>query len=68
MKKTETQQDIKTASREDLVKMFKEDTDRLQALKFDLAAGKIKNVNEIHQLKKNIARIQTQITVLAANS
>ena len=61
-------QDIKSASREDLLKMAKELQDKLQAMKFDHVAGKIKNVNEIHIAKKNIARVQTQITVLAATT
>ncbi|KKU15323.1 50S ribosomal protein L29 [Candidatus Wolfebacteria bacterium RIFCSPLOWO2_01_FULL_45_19] len=33
--------------------------ERLRALKFDLAAGKTKNVRELRSLKKDIARILT---------
>jgi ribosomal protein L29 len=61
MAKKNEEQDIKNASREDLVKMQNDAEVKLQALKFDLAAGKIKNVNEIRILKKNIARVQTQL-------
>ncbi|MDP1688860.1 MAG: 50S ribosomal protein L29 [bacterium] len=35
----------------------------LRTLKFDLASGKIKNISEIHKVKKNIARILTVINM-----
>jgi ribosomal protein L29 len=31
----------------------------MRALRFDLAAGKVKNVNELHQNRKKIARAKT---------
>jgi ribosomal protein L29 len=61
MAKMNDVQDIKSASREDLMKMLKDAEVKLQALKFDLAAGKIKNANEIHHSKKNIARMHTRL-------
>jgi large subunit ribosomal protein L29 len=33
--------------------------EKLRSLKFDLAAGKVKNVREIRQIKKDIAKILT---------
>lgn len=33
--------------------------ERLRALRFDLAAGKVKNVNELHQTRRKIARAKT---------
>ena len=33
--------------------------ERLNNLRFDLAAGKVKNIREIRHLKKNIAQILT---------
>jgi len=35
--------------------------ERLTKLKFDLAAGKVKNIREIRQIKKNIARMLTVV-------
>ncbi len=35
--------------------------ERLRNLKFDLAKGKVKNIREIKEVKKNIARILTII-------
>lgn len=34
---------------------------KLRSLKFDLASGKVKNVREIHTIKKSIARIFTEL-------
>ena len=33
--------------------------DKLRELRFNLAGGKVKNIKEIHQTKKDIARILT---------
>lgn len=33
--------------------------ERLRALKFDLAAGKVKNIKEIQEVKKTVAQILT---------
>ena len=35
--------------------------ERLAKLKFDLAAGKVKNIREIRQIKKDIARALTVV-------
>jgi ribosomal protein L29 len=35
--------------------------EKLRALRFDLAAGKVKNVNELHQTRRKIARAKTFI-------
>lgn len=58
MKKKEIQE-LKNKSEIELQKLLKEAREKLQALKFNLAAGKIKNVKEIKFLKKYIARILT---------
>ena len=46
-------------SKEDLSKRAKENREKLRQLRFDLAAGKVKNVREIRHIKKDIARIMT---------
>jgi large subunit ribosomal protein L29 len=51
--------EIKKKSKEDLKKMVKEMREKLRALRFDLAAGKVKNVREIRLIKKDIAKILT---------
>jgi len=35
--------------------------DKLRELRFNLAGGKVKNIREVHQTKKDIARILTLI-------
>lgn len=43
----------------DLQKVLKEKQERLFSLRFDLASGKTKNIKEIREIKKDIARIKT---------
>ena len=52
-------QELKTKPTEELLKLLKESTERLRVLKFDLAAGKVKDIRELRALKKDIARIKT---------
>ena len=33
--------------------------DKLRELRFNLSGGKVKNIKEIHQTKKDIARVKT---------
>ncbi len=58
MKKSEFQQ-IKNKTVEELGKDLNNNREKLRILKFDLAAGKVKNANEIREVKKTIAKIQT---------
>lgn len=51
--------EIKQKSKEELIGMLQEKRDTLRLLRFDLASGKIKNVRQIRELKKDIARILT---------
>ena len=55
MKSTEMRQ----KSKEELQALLQNSRDRLRQLRFDLAAGKVKNVREIRLIKKDIARILT---------
>jgi len=45
----------------ELIKKLEEDREKLRQLKFDLSAGKVKNVREIRKIKKDIARILTSL-------
>ncbi len=51
--------ELKAKPAADLIKEIAASRERLWALKFDLAQGKVKNVREIKVLKQTIARIQT---------
>jgi large subunit ribosomal protein L29 len=53
--------ELRKKSKEELEKILKEKRERLQKLRFDLSLGKLKNVREIRQTKKDIARILTII-------
>ncbi len=58
MKKRELQE-LKMKSAAELEKMLKDGKEKLRALKFDLFAGKVKNINELKRVKKDIARVLT---------
>lgn len=51
--------DLRKISEKELQKMLGEEREKLLKLRFDLAAGKLKNVREIRERKKNIAKILT---------
>ena len=61
MKKQDIQQ-LKSKSQAEMQKELSESRTKLRDLKFDLAAGKVKNVSEIKKLKKVVARLSTMIT------
>lgn len=42
-------------------KMLKEQREKLRTLRFDLVAGKVKNVGELRNVRKQIARLITFI-------
>lgn len=62
MKKSEFQE-LKNNPKDVLHKNLQDSRVHLRSLKFDLASGKIKNVAEIHKVKKDIARILTVINM-----
>lgn len=51
--------EIQQRSEKDLHKDLIEVREKLRVLKFDLSAGKVKNVREIRSIKKDIAKILT---------
>lgn len=59
--------ELKEKSIEDLRALLGISQEKLRSLKFDLAAGKVKNVREIRLIKKEIARILTIINVKTKN-
>ncbi len=51
--------ELRQKSKEELKKLCQESREKLRQLRFDLAAGKVKNVKEIRLFKKEIAQILT---------
>ena len=58
MKKKEIQE-LKNKPAAELERLVKEKNDELRVLRFDLAAGKVKDISKIRDARKTVARIQT---------
>ncbi len=56
--------ELRQKSREELEKSLQDSREKLRQLRFDLSAGKVKNVREIRRIKKEIARILTMIRMM----
>lgn len=52
-------QELQRKPKPELEKLLVESRERLAALRNDLERGKVKNVSEIREVKKRIARIET---------
>jgi len=48
--------------KQELLRMLKDEREKLRQLRFDLKSGKVKNVREIRRIRKEIARIMTFIS------
>lgn len=59
--KTKEFKEIKNKSGEELRKDLIVHQERLRQLRFDLSAGKVKNIKEMKQSKKTVAQILTLI-------
>lgn len=59
MKIKERQKEFMRMTPETLEASLKEKKEHQRALKFNLQAGKIKNVREIREIRRDIARIKT---------
>lgn len=57
--------ELKTKSPTELQTTLQENREHLRAMRFDLAAGKMKNVREIRVVKRDIARILTLLRIQA---
>jgi len=55
-------QEISQKTEGELQKMLHQKREKLRQLRFDLKAGKVKNVREIREVKKDIARILTALS------
>lgn len=52
-------QELRQKNEAELKKILEDNRKKLNQLRFDLEAGKVKNVREIRKIKKDIARILT---------
>jgi len=53
--------DLKQKSKSELEAMLLDSREKMRLFRFDLAAGKVKNVREIRNLRKSIAQILTML-------
>ena len=60
MKKKDIQE-LKNRPTDELTRLIGESGEKLRVLRFDLAAGKVKDITEIHEMKKKMARMKTFI-------
>lgn len=51
--------ELPSKNKDELERELKDNREKLRQMRFDLAAGKVKNVREIRRIKKEIARILT---------
>ena len=51
--------DLRQKTKSELQKFLKDSRDRLRVLRFDLAAGKVKNVREVRKTRREIAQVLT---------
>jgi large subunit ribosomal protein L29 len=51
--------ELRQKPKSELQRLLQDSREKLRQLRFDLAAGKVKNVREIRKTKKDIARVLT---------
>jgi len=51
--------ELKNLPETELKKLLEQNREKLRVLRFDLASGKVKNVREIRETKKTVARLLT---------
>ncbi|MGB9763127.1 MAG: 50S ribosomal protein L29 [Minisyncoccia bacterium] len=61
-------EELRRKTIEELNKLLIESKKKFQDLKFDLSLGKVKSINVIRELKKDIARIKTVIKEKTLNN
>jgi large subunit ribosomal protein L29 len=57
--------ELRLKSKKELQKILTEEREKLRQLRFDLSAGKVKNVREVRKIKKEIAQILTLLKIHA---
>lgn len=56
---------LRKKTKKELQKILQDNREKLRQLRFDLAAGKVKNVREIRRIKREIAQILTVLRPLS---
>ncbi|MFH1509757.1 MAG: 50S ribosomal protein L29 [Candidatus Nealsonbacteria bacterium] len=56
--------ELRQKNKSDLEKQLIEDRDKLRQLRFDLSAGKVKNIKDVQKTRREIAQILTLIKSL----
>jgi large subunit ribosomal protein L29 len=51
--------ELQQKSKSELQKILADSREKLRQLRFNLAAGKVKNVREVRKIKKDIAKVLT---------
>ena len=51
--------ELRRKSKDELKKILQDNREKARQLRFDLSAGKVKNVREIRHIKKEIAQVLT---------
>jgi len=57
MKRKDKIKDFKKMGKQELVRLLNDNKEKLRKLRFNLSAGKVKNVREVQSIRKDIARI-----------
>jgi large subunit ribosomal protein L29 len=68
MKKTERIKEYLRLPDKELRHILSDSKEKIEQLRFDLAAGKGKNVAEIRKIRKDIARLETILKERALNN
>lgn len=58
--------ELRKKPKTEIKKVLNDDRDKLKQLRFDLAAGKVKNVREIRKIKKEVSQILTLLSELSS--
>ena len=66
MKKKDIQE-LKNKPDAELTRLINDSHEALRMLRFDLAAGKVKDISKIRETRKGIARMQTFLNQRTAN-
>ena len=53
--------ELRRKTKPELKKILEDNGEKLRQLRFDLSAGKVKNVREIRRIKREVAQILTLI-------
>ena len=61
MKKKDIQE-LKNKPDAELERLIQDDNEKLRVFRFDLAAGKVKDISKIREARKGVARMKTILT------